>query len=86
MVLSAAEEGFRFTINPYTNFSVESEARRDFRLGLLNATAVRFSENGVKRDFRYITLYIEFPAGKPGGYSKEIFKFRMELWAANIPF
>jgi hypothetical protein len=47
---------------------------------------VRFSRNGVKGDFRYIALYIEFLVGEPGGYSKEIFEFRMEPYAANIPF
>ena len=73
---SAAKEGFRFTIDLYTNPPIKPEARRDFRLGLLSA----------KGDFRYIALYIEFPAGKPGGYSKEIFKFRIEPCAANIPF
>jgi len=38
----------------------------------------RFSGNGIKRDFGYITLYIEFPAGELGGYSKGIFKFKIE--------
>jgi len=33
-----------------------------------------------------MALYIEFLVGKPGGYSKGIFKFRMEPYAANIPF
>ena len=33
-----------------------------------------------------MALYIEFPVGELGGYSKEIFKFRMEPYAANIPF
>jgi hypothetical protein len=76
IILSAAEEGFKFTINLYINFSVKLEAGRDFKLKLLSA----------KGDFKYITLYIEFPVGELGGYSKEIFKFRMELYAANIPF
>jgi len=53
---------------------------------LPSAAIVRFSGNSIKRDFRYIALYIEFPAGKPGGHSKGIFKFRMEPCAANIPF
>ena len=30
--------------------------------------------------------YIEFPAGKLRGYSKGIFEFRMEPYAANVPF
>ena len=47
---------------------------------------VRFSRNSAKGDFGYITLYIKFPAGKPGGYSKGIFKFRIEPCAANVPF
>jgi hypothetical protein len=33
-----------------------------------------------------MALYIEFPVSKLGGYSKEIFKFRMELYTTNIPF
>jgi len=33
-----------------------------------------------------MALYIEFPVGKLGGYSKGIFKFRMEPYATNIPF
>ena len=33
-----------------------------------------------------MALYIGFPAGKPRGYSKEIFKFRIEPYATNIPF
>ena len=33
-----------------------------------------------------MALYIEFPAGKLRGYSKEIFEFRMEPCANNIPF
>jgi hypothetical protein len=86
IVPSAAKEGFRFTIDLYTNFSVKPKARRDFRLGLLSAAIVRFSGNSIKGDFRYIALYIEFPVGELGGYSKEIFKFRMEPYAANIPF
>ena len=73
---SATKEGFGFTIDLYTNPPIKPKARRDFRLGLLSA----------KRDFRYIALYIEFPAGEPGSYSKEIFKFRIEPCAANIPF
>ena len=86
IILSPAKEGFGFTINLYTNFSVKPEAERDFRLKLLSTTTVRFSGNSIKRDFRYIALYMEFPAGKPGGHSKEIFKFRMEPYATNIPF
>ena len=43
---------------------------------------VRFSGNSTKGDFGYIALYIEFPAGEPGGYSKGIFKFRIEPYAA----
>ena len=73
---SAVKEGFRFTIDLYTNPPVKLKAKRDFRLGLLS----------IKGDFRYIALYIEFPAGELGGYSKEIFKFRMEPYAANISF
>ena len=76
MVLSTAKEGFGFTINLYINFSVKLEAGRDFKLRLLS----------VKGDFRYIALYIEFLAGELGGYSKEIFKFRIKPYAANIPF
>ena len=76
MALGAAKKGFRFTINLYTNPPIKPEAKRDFRLGLLSA----------KGDFRYIALYIEFPVGELGCYSKEIFKFRMEPYAANIPF
>jgi len=86
IALSAAKEGFGFTIDLYTNPPVKPEARRDFRLGLLSAAVVRFSENSIKGDIRYIALYVEFPAGELGGYSKEIFKFRMEPCAANIPF
>jgi hypothetical protein len=86
MAPSATEEGFGFTIDLYTNPLVEPEARRDFRLGLLSAAIVRFSGNGIKGDIRYIALYIEFPVGELGGYSKEIFKFRIEPYAANIPF
>jgi len=73
---SATKEGFRFTIDLYTNPPIKPKAGRDFRLGLLSA----------KGDFRYIALYIEFLAGKLGGYNKEIFKFRIEPYAANIPF
>ena len=86
IVLSPAKEGFGFTINLYTNFSVKPEAGRDFGLKLLNATVVRFSGNSIKGDFRYIALYIEFLAGEPGGYSKEIFKFKIEPYTTNIPF
>jgi len=32
-----------------------------------------------------MALYMEFPAGEPEGYSKGIFEFRMEPYAANIP-
>jgi len=42
----------------------------------------RFSGNSAKRDFGYITLYIEFLVGEPGGYSKGIFEFRIEPCAA----
>ena len=83
---SPAKKGFRFTINLYINFSVKPEAKRDFRLKLLNTTTIRFSGNSIKKNFRYIALYIEFPAGEPGGYSKEIFKFKIEFYTANIPF
>ena len=47
---------------------------------------VRFSRNSVKRDFRYITLYIKFSINKLGGYNKGIFEFRMELYTVNIFF
>ena len=83
---SAAKKGFRFTIDLYTNFSIKPKARRDFKLGLLSANTVRFSRNSAKGDFGYIALYIEFPAGKLGGYSKGIFKFSMEPCPANVPF
>ena len=86
IILSPAKEGFRFTINLYINFSVKPKAERDFGLGLLSTTIIRFSRNGVKGDFRYITLYIEFLVGKLRGYSKKIFKFRMEFYITNIPF
>ena len=86
IVLSAAKEGFGFTIDLYTNPPIKPEARRDFRLGLLSTATVRFSRNSVKGDIRYMALYIEFPVGEPGGYSKEIFKFRMEPYATNVPF
>ena len=76
IALSTAKEGFRFTIDLYINFSVKPEAKRDCRLELLS----------TKGDFKYIALYIEFPAGEPGGYSKEIFEFRMEPYATNVPF
>ena len=42
IALSPAKEGFRFTINLYINFSVKPEAKKDFRLGLLSTTIVRF--------------------------------------------
>jgi len=83
---SAAKEGFRFTIDLYTNPPIKPKAKRDFRLGLLSTAAVRFSRNSIKGGIRYIALYVEFPAGELGGYSKEIFKFRIEPYAANIPF
>jgi hypothetical protein len=86
MALSAAKKDFGFTIDLYTNPPIKPKARRDFGLGLLSAAIVRFSRNSVKGDIRYIALYIEFPAGKPRGYSKEIFKFRMEPYTTNIPF
>jgi hypothetical protein len=73
---SATKEGFGFTIDLYTNPPIKPKARRDFRLGLLSAEG----------DFRYIALYIEFLVGKLGGYSKEIFEFRIEPYATNIPF
>ena len=47
---------------------------------------VRLNKNGTKGDFRYIALYIEFPVGKLGGYSKGIFKFSIEPYTTNIPF
>jgi len=83
---SAAKKGFRFTIDLYTNPPIKPKARRDFRLGLLSAAIVRFSGNGIKGNIRYIALYIEFLVGELGGYNKEIFKFRIEPCAANIPF
>jgi len=86
IALSAAKEGFRFTIDLYTNPPIKPKARRDFRLGLLSTAIVRFSKNSIKGDIRYIALYIEFLVGELGGYSKEIFKFRMEPYTANIPF
>ena len=76
IVLSAAKKGFKFTINLYTNFSVKPEARRDFKLKLLSA----------KGNFRYIALYIKFLVGELEGYSKEIFKFKIKPYTANIPF
>ena len=76
IVLSAAKEGFGFTIDLYINFFVKPKARRDFRLRLLN----------TKGDFKYITLYIKFPVGELRGYSKEIFKFKMKPYTANVPF
>ena len=63
IVPSATKEGFRFTMDLYTNPPIKPKAKRDFRLRLLSA----------KGDFRYIALYIEFPAGKLGGYNKGIF-------------
>jgi hypothetical protein len=86
MAPSATKEGFGFTIDLYTNPFIKPEARRDFRLGLPSATIVRFIGNSTKGDFRYIALYIEFPVGELGGYSKEIFEFRMDPYATNIPF
>ena len=86
IALNSAKKGFGFTINPYINFSIKLKARRDFRLGLLSTAIVRFSRNSIKRDFRYMALYIEFLAGKPGGYNKEIFKFKIKLYTINIPF
>ena len=86
IVLNPAKEGFRFTMDLYINFSVKLKAGRDFRLELLSTTTVRFSGNNIKGDFRYIALYIEFPASKLGSYSKEIFKFRMEFYITNILF
>ena len=83
---STAKEGFGFTIDLYTNPPIEPEAGRDFRLGLLNTATVRFSGNGVEGGIRYMALYIEFLAGKLGGYSKKIFKFKIKFYAANIPF
>ena len=67
IVPSATKEGFGFTIDLYTNFSIKPKARRDFRLGLLSTTTVRFSRNSIKGDFRYMAPYVEFPAGKPRG-------------------
>ena len=66
MALSAAKEGFGFTIDLYTSPYVKPKAKRDFRLGLPSAATVRFSRNSAKGDFRYIALYIEFPAGELG--------------------
>jgi len=83
---SAAKEGFGFTMDLYTNFSVKPEAGRDFRLGSLSANMVRFSGNSAEGDFGYIALYIEFLVGELGGYSKGIFEFRTKPCAANIPF
>ena len=83
---SPTKKGFRFTINLYINFSVKPKAKRDFRLKLPNATTVKFSGNSIKGDFRYIALYIKFPAGEPGGYNKEIFKFKIKPYTTNIPF
>ena len=80
------KEGFEFIINLYINFSIKPKAGRDFRLGLLSTTTIRFSGNGIKGDFRYMALYIKFLVGKLGDYNKEIFKFKMELYATNIPF
>ena len=74
------------TIDLQTNSFIEPEARRDFRSKLLNVTAVRFSRNDIKGDFRYMALYTEFLASEQGGYGKRIFKFRMEPYAVNIPF
>ena len=85
IALNAVKKGFRFTINLYINPPVEFETRRDFRLELLSAAVVRFSGNSIKGDIRYIALYIGFPAGEPRGYSKKIFKFKMELYTTNIP-
>ena len=76
IILNAAKRGFKFTINLYTNPPVKLKTKRDFRLELLS----------TKGDFKYIALYIEFLAGKLRGYSKEIFKFRIEFCAANISF
>jgi len=86
MAPSAAKESFRFTIDLYTNFSVEPEAKRDFRLGSLSANTVRFSRNSAEGDIGHMALYIEFPAGELGGYSKGIFEFRTKPCAANVPF
>ena len=47
---------------------------------------VRFSRNSTKGDFRYIAPYVEFLVGKLGGYSKGIFKFRIEPYATNVSF
>jgi len=86
IALSTTKEGFIFTIDLYTKFSIKPKAGRDFRLGLLSADMVRFSENGAKGDFGYMALYVEFPVGELGGYSKGIFKFRTKPYAANVPF
>ena len=86
IVLNTTKKGFGFTINLYINFFTEPKAKRDFKLRLLNAAIVRFSRNGIKGDFRYITLYIEFLAGELGGYNKKIFKFSIKPYTANIPF
>jgi len=86
IALSATKKGFGFTIDLYINFSIKPKAKRDFKLGLLSANAVRFSGNSTKGDFRYMALYIEFPVGKLRGYSKGIFEFSMEPCPANVPF
>ena len=86
IVLSPAKEGFGFTMDLCTNFSIKPKAGRDFGLRLLSTAIVRFSRNGIEGDFRYMALYIKFPVGKLGGYSKEIFKFKIEPYTTNIPF
>jgi len=86
IALSSTKKGFRFTIDLYINPPIKPKAKRDFKLGLLSATMVRFSGNSIKRGFRYIAPYIKFPVGKLGSYSKEIFKFRIEPCATNIFF
>ena len=86
MAPSAAKKGFGFTMDLQTNFSVELKAKKDFRLGSLSAVVIRFSRNSIKRDFKYMALYIKFLTSELGGYNKGIFEFRMELYAANVPF
>ena len=86
IILNPAKKGFRFIINLYINFFIKPKAKRDFKLKLLSTTAVRFSGNGIKGDFRYIALYIKFLINKLRGYNKEIFKFRIKFYTINIPF
>ena len=86
IILNAAKENFKFTINLYTNPPIKPKAERDFKLELLSAVIIKFNRNNIKGDIRYIILYIGFPAGEPRGYSKKIFKFRIKPYTTNIPF